>query len=84
MTSEELRSAGLVYEVTGEVAVVTLDRPEVRNAQTPAMWRGLAAIGEQVADEVRVVVVRRPRGVAGRLTALLAQVRSPRRPARVR
>ena len=58
MTPEELRSAGLVYEVTGEVAVVTLDRPEVRNAQTPAMWRALAAIGEQVADGVRVVVVR--------------------------
>ena len=58
MTSDELRSAGLVYEVTGEVAVVTLDRPEVRNAQTPAMGRALAAIGEQVADDVRVVVVR--------------------------
>src|SRR6188472_4648522 len=58
MTSDELRSAGIVYEVTGEVAVVTLDRPEVRNAQTPAMWRALAAIGEQVADDVRVVVVR--------------------------
>ncbi len=58
MTPEELRSVGLVYEVTGEVAVVTLDRPEVRNAQTPAMWRALAAIGEQVPDEVRVVVVR--------------------------
>jgi enoyl-CoA hydratase/carnithine racemase len=58
MTPDELRSAGLVYEVTGEVAVVTLDRPAVRNAQTPAMWRALAAIGEQVADDVRVVVVR--------------------------
>jgi enoyl-CoA hydratase/carnithine racemase len=58
MTPEELRSVGLVYEVTGVVAVVTLDRPEVRNAQTPAMWRGLAAIGSQVPDEVRVVVVR--------------------------
>jgi enoyl-CoA hydratase/carnithine racemase len=58
MTPEELRSVGLVYEVTGEVAVVTLDRPEVRNAQTPAMWRALATIGERVPDEVRVVVVR--------------------------
>ena len=44
--------------MTGEVAVVTLDRPEVRNAQRPAMWRALAAIGDQVPDEVRVVVVR--------------------------
>ena len=58
MTPEELRSAGLLYEVTGAVAVVTLDRPEVRNAQTPAMWHALAAIGEQIADDVRVVVVR--------------------------
>ena len=32
---------------------------------------------------VRVVVVRRPRGVIGWLNALLMQVRSPRRPARV-
>src|SRR5688572_23369549 len=58
MTPEDLQAAGLVYDVQGEVATVTLDRPEVRNAQTPRMWRALAAIGEQVPDEVRVVVVR--------------------------
>ena len=58
MNPEELQAAGLVYDVKGEVATVTLDRPEVRNAQTPRMWRALAAIGEQVLDEVRVVVVR--------------------------
>ncbi|MGC4111857.1 MAG: enoyl-CoA hydratase/isomerase family protein [Nocardioides sp.] len=58
MTPEELAAAGLTYSVSGPVATVTLSRPEVRNAQTPAMWRALAAIGESVADDVRVVVVR--------------------------
>lgn len=58
MTPEELAHAGLHYAVSGPVATVTLSRPEVRNAQTPAMWRALAAIGEEVPDDVRVVVVR--------------------------
>ena len=54
----DLQAAGLASDVDGEVATVTLDRPEVRNAQTPRMWRALAAIGEHVPDEVRVVVVQ--------------------------
>ena len=58
MTPEELASAGLTYVVEDAVATVTLDRPEVRNAQTPRMWRALAAIGEAMPDDVRVVVVR--------------------------
>jgi enoyl-CoA hydratase/carnithine racemase len=58
MTPEELGVAGLRYDVAGAVATVTLSRPEVRNAQTPAMWRALAAIGEQIPGDVRVVVVR--------------------------
>jgi enoyl-CoA hydratase/carnithine racemase len=58
MTPEELAAVGLRYDVDDAVATVTLCRPEVRNAQTPSMWRGLAAIGEQVSDDVRVVVVR--------------------------
>ena len=58
MTPDELQAAGLAYDVTGEVAVLTLDRPEVRNAQTPLMWRTLATLGEQVADDIRVVVVK--------------------------
>jgi enoyl-CoA hydratase/carnithine racemase len=58
MTPEDLAAAGLRYAVNGEVATVTLDRPDVRNAQTPLMWRTLAAIGEQIPDDVRVVVVR--------------------------
>lgn len=58
MTPEELAAAGLRYDVDGDVATITLDRPEVRNAQTPAMWRALADIGERIPDDVRVVVVR--------------------------
>jgi enoyl-CoA hydratase/carnithine racemase len=57
-TPEELAAAGLRYDVDGAVATVTLSRPEVHNAQTPAMWRALAAIGAEVPDDVRVVVVR--------------------------
>jgi len=58
MTPDELAAAGLRYAVDGAVATITLDRPEVRNAQTPTMWRALAAIGRAIPDEVRVVVVR--------------------------
>ena len=58
MTPEELQAAGLAYDVQGEVATVTLDRPEARNAQTPLTWRTLARIGTEIPDEVRVVLVR--------------------------
>jgi enoyl-CoA hydratase/carnithine racemase len=40
------------------VATVTLDRPRRRNAMTPGMWRGLAAVGRALPPEVRVVVIR--------------------------
>jgi enoyl-CoA hydratase/carnithine racemase len=40
------------------VATVTLDRPQTRNAQTPALWRDLAAARSQLPSDVRVVVVR--------------------------
>ena len=58
MTPEELAAAGLRYDVAGVVATVTLSRPDVRNAQTPTMWRALARLGSEVPDDVRVVVVR--------------------------
>jgi enoyl-CoA hydratase/carnithine racemase len=58
MTAEELSAAGLQYAVDGPVATITLDRPGVLNAQTPRMWRALAAIGAEIPDEVRVVLVR--------------------------
>jgi enoyl-CoA hydratase/carnithine racemase len=58
MTPEDLAAAGLRYSVDGPLATITLDRPEVRNAQTPRMWRTLAAIGDEIPDAVRVVLVR--------------------------
>jgi enoyl-CoA hydratase/carnithine racemase len=58
MTPDDLAAAGLRYAVDGPVATITLDRPEVRNAQTPLMWRTLAAIGDTIPDDVRVVLVR--------------------------
>ncbi|CAN5429041.1 enoyl-CoA hydratase/isomerase family protein [soil metagenome] len=58
MTPETLAAAGLRYEVDGAVATITLDRPTSRNSQTPTMWRTLAALGEEIPDEVRVVVLQ--------------------------
>ncbi len=58
MTPDELATAGLRYDVDGAVATITLHRPEVRNAQTPTMWRALAQIGREIPDDVRVVLVR--------------------------
>ena len=52
--------AGVLLDIDGAVATVTLARPEQRNAQTPATWRALAEIGARVLgdDAVRVVVLR--------------------------
>ena len=58
MTPERLAQAGLRYDVAGAVATVTLDKPARRNSQTPLMWRTLAEIGEEIPDDVRVVVLR--------------------------
>lgn len=40
------------------VVTVTLDRPATRNAQTPATWRALAAVGDALPSGTRVVVLR--------------------------
>ncbi|MBB5963393.1 enoyl-CoA hydratase/isomerase family protein [Planomonospora venezuelensis] len=53
-----LAEIGLRYEVDGEIATITLDRPDKRNAQTFATWSALAQIGENLPQQVRVVVVR--------------------------
>ena len=58
MDATTLAQAGLQYAVDGPVATITLHRPEVRNAQTAAMWRALAAVGAEIPDAVRVVVVK--------------------------
>ena len=86
----ELAASGLRLDVADAVATVTLNRPERRNAMTPAVWRGLAAIGSGLPPGVRVVVVRgagpsfcvrdRPAHVLGRCDprrGLRAQRRGP-------
>jgi enoyl-CoA hydratase/carnithine racemase len=57
MTPDHLAAIGLRLDVEGPIATITLDRPEVRNAQTPAMWVALGEIGRTLPDDVRVVVV---------------------------
>ena len=45
-------------DVRGRVLTVTLDRPDARNAQTPATWAALAAVGEAcAAGGVDLVVI---------------------------
>ena len=58
MTADALAEVGLQYAVDGAVATVTLNRPEVRNSQTPGMWHALRDIGAAIPDDVRIVVVR--------------------------
>ncbi|GGK71739.1 enoyl-CoA hydratase/isomerase family protein [Mangrovihabitans endophyticus] len=50
--------AGVRFEQDGPVATVTLCRPEVLNAQTPAMWAELGNISRKLTGDVRVVIVR--------------------------
>jgi enoyl-CoA hydratase/carnithine racemase len=49
---------GVRLDVEGELALVTLCHPKRRNAQTPAMWRALAAVGRSLPGTVRVVLLR--------------------------
>ncbi|SFE20619.1 Enoyl-CoA hydratase/carnithine racemase [Actinopolyspora alba] len=42
----------------GSRATIVLDRPDQLNAQTPDTWKALREIGQNLAPEVRVVVVR--------------------------
>jgi enoyl-CoA hydratase/carnithine racemase len=53
-----LERARLALSIDGAVATVTLNRPERRNSQTPGMWHALAAIGTNLPEDVRVVVVK--------------------------
>jgi len=52
-----LEAGGLRLEENGLVATITLDRPETKNAQTPATWHALRIIGASLSSAVRVVVV---------------------------
>lgn len=50
-------NGGVEVSLDGAVARVRLCRPEKRNAQTPDTWLALAAAGEALPADVRVVVV---------------------------
>ncbi len=54
----ELTAGGLRLDIDDAVATITLNRPERRNAMTPAMWLALAAVGRELPPPVRVVVIR--------------------------
>jgi enoyl-CoA hydratase/carnithine racemase len=47
----------IVVHIDNDVMQVTLNRPEVRNAQTPAMWEQLAHIAGDIPATVRFVVL---------------------------
>ncbi|WP_424636766.1 enoyl-CoA hydratase/isomerase family protein [Embleya sp. AB8] len=44
--------------IEGSFAVVSLTNPDRRNAQTPALWRALAAVGRELPGDVRAVLLR--------------------------
>ncbi|MDH6578484.1 enoyl-CoA hydratase/isomerase family protein [Kitasatospora sp. MAP5-34] len=56
--AQSWEQAGVRLEIDGDTATVTLCRPKQRNAQSPAMWRALAAVGQELPGTVRVVVLR--------------------------
>lgn len=47
----------ILVEIDDDVLRVTLNRPEVRNAQTPAMWEQLSEIADTIPGHVRFVVL---------------------------
>ncbi len=50
-------TSGLALDLTDGILTVRLNRPETRNAQGPALWRELAAIGENLDPAVRAIVL---------------------------
>ncbi|GGP84698.1 enoyl-CoA hydratase/isomerase family protein [Saccharothrix coeruleofusca] len=58
LDADLLERGGVRLVVDGPRATITLDRPDVLNAQTPSTWAALRAIGAQLDPDVRLVVVR--------------------------
>jgi enoyl-CoA hydratase/carnithine racemase len=50
-------TSDLTLDLTDGILTVRLNRPDTRNAQGPALWRELAAIGEDLDPAVRAVVL---------------------------
>ena len=53
-----LARGSVQIDLHDHVLDIILNRPDVRNAMTPAMWSALEAIGEAITPDVRVVVVK--------------------------
>jgi enoyl-CoA hydratase/carnithine racemase len=49
---------GVRLDTDGPVATLSLCRPDVLNAQTPAMWARLEKVSHELPGDVRVVIVR--------------------------
>ena len=64
LSSDLLERGHVSVERQGPIVTVTLDRPEARNAQTPATWEALAAIGDSCAGGETALVVFRGSGSA--------------------
>ncbi len=56
--AEPADQAGVRFDQHGPVATITLCRPEVLNAQTPALWAELTTISRKLPGDVRVVIIR--------------------------
>ncbi len=56
---DDLLSRGrLLVDYVDPVVTITLNRPDIRNAQLPATWEALAHIGSRLPAAVRVVIVK--------------------------
>jgi enoyl-CoA hydratase/carnithine racemase len=58
MSGPDPTTDGLRLDLDGQVATISLCRPDVLNAQTPDTWRALRSIGRNLPGDVRVVVLR--------------------------
>ena len=56
-STDQVLTDQILTELSGDTLTVTLNRPEVRNAQTPQMWRTLASIARGVPSHVRFVLL---------------------------
>lgn len=54
---DNVEKQGLSVVTEGSLAVVTLTNPDRRNAQTPALWRALAAVGRDLPGDIRAVLL---------------------------
>ena len=77
-STSQAAAAGLRLDLEGPVATVSLCRPDVLNAQTPAMWSALREFGRQLPGDIRIVIVRgEGRSFSAGLDLVVAGVLAP-------